>query len=106
MSEAVGPVAVRRHRPLFLAGKDGNNLGLPREVGEDLADTIDREVRRLVDEALYRARELLEQNRESLDVISKRLLEKEVLEGDELKEMVRKARERHAARLAARGDDR
>ena len=92
MSDAVGPVSVSRQRPLFLTGKDGSGVGLPREVGEDLADTIDREVRRLVEEALYRARELLEQNRESLEVISLKLLEREVLEGEELQTLIQRAK--------------
>jgi cell division protease FtsH len=100
MSDEVGPVSVSgRRRPQFLAGKDGAPVTLSREVGESLADTIDREVRRLVDEALGTARELLRENREALDRIAERLLESEVLEGEELQAMLREAREAHAARI-------
>jgi cell division protease FtsH len=100
MSDEVGPVSVSgRRRPAFLAGKDGTPVTLSREVGESLADTIDREVRRLVDEALGTARDLLKENREALDHITQKLLESEVLEGDELSALLREAREAHAARI-------
>jgi len=100
MSDEVGPISVSaRRRPMFLQGKDGNPVTVNRQIGEHLADTIDREVRRLVDEALTTAKALLEENRQSLDSISERLVEEEVLEGDLLEELMREAREAHEARV-------
>ncbi len=81
MSEKVGPVAVNPRRPsLFLKGMGSP----PREVGEHLADTIDEEVRRIVSDALAQGRMLLTDNRKHLDAIATRLIEAEVLEGEEL----------------------
>ncbi len=100
MSDEVGPVAVSgRRQSTFLSAKDGTPVALSREVGESLADTIDREVRRIVDEALGTARDLLRENREALDRIAERLLETEVLEGEELTALLAQAREAHAARI-------
>jgi cell division protease FtsH len=100
MSDAVGPVSVSSQRSsAFLRGKDGGAVSVGREVGESLADTIDREVRRIVDEALATARDLLRGNRDALDRIAAELLEHEMLEGDALSDMLREARDAHAARV-------
>jgi cell division protease FtsH len=61
-----------------LAGSDG-----PRR-GEHTAQRIDDEVRRLLGEAHERVAQTLAERREALDRIAKRLLEREVLEHDEL----------------------
>jgi cell division protease FtsH len=100
MSQEVGPISVSsRRRPMFLSGKDGGSVSVSREIGEQLADTIDREVRRFVDEALTTAHALLEDNRDSLDRISEELARVEVLEGDELEVLLREARAAHDARV-------
>ncbi len=100
MSEEVGPISVSsRRRPMFLSGKDGGSVSVSREIGEQLADTIDREVRRFVDEALATAHALLEENRASLDHISKELARVEVLEGEELEALMKEARAAHDARV-------
>ena len=52
------------------------------------SDLIDREVRGLVDRAHDRALAILRHNRELLESISQKILEKEVIEGDELKELL------------------
>ena len=98
MSEAVGPISVSAtRRPVFLSSSDGN-VGVSREVGERLADTIDAEVRRIVDTALEQARSLLRDNRVALDRVAERLLELEVLEGDVLAALIAEARGAVAAR--------
>ena len=50
---------------------------------------IDREVRRVVDAAFQRARKLLVDNLPLLHAVSDRLLEKEVLDGGEVADMVK-----------------
>jgi cell division protease FtsH len=86
MSEAVGPVAVgSERRPLFLQGREGpGGVSFGRESSDRLADAVDREVRRLVEDARSEARRLLESHRPHLDRIAERLMEAEVLEGEEL----------------------
>ncbi|MBX3248312.1 MAG: ATP-dependent zinc metalloprotease FtsH [Myxococcales bacterium] len=82
LSEAVGPVSIER-RTTYLGG-----LGGGVEVGGKTADLADAEVRRLVDEALRRARNILETHRERLERMVEVLLETEVLEGDALDEFL------------------
>jgi len=102
MSEAVGPISVGRdRRPLFLGPSDGGGVGFGREVGERLADTIDSEIRRIVDDALAKATALLRANRASLERIAQLLLDAEVLEGEPLAAALAEAGEAHRARMAA-----
>ncbi|MFW6067410.1 MAG: ATP-dependent zinc metalloprotease FtsH [Myxococcota bacterium] len=101
MSAAIGPVSVSsERRPLFLQGREGGAGGfsMGRDVGDRLADTVDAEVRRIVDEAREKAMKLLEENRDVLDDLATHLLEAEVLEGDELRKLLDGAKKRHAKR--------
>jgi len=86
MSESFGAISFDSHsRSQFL------DVGLRPDRGsyaEETAKEIDAEVRRLVRQAHERARTLLEANRESLDRVARRLLEKEVVEGAELREIL------------------
>jgi cell division protease FtsH len=85
MSDVLGPLAYdKQGGGRFLGG--GNN---PRRVVSDAtAQAIDREVRTLVDRAHDRALAILHRNRELLDGIAARILEKEVIEGDELRDLL------------------
>ena len=51
---------------------------------EETAQKIDAEVKRILTEAHDDARRVLRERRDVLDELSERLLEKEVIEGDEL----------------------
>jgi cell division protease FtsH len=77
MSDAVGPIAV--------LPQDGRGPFLPgaAEAAERTQELIDREVRRIVDEAHEEATALLRENRDKLDALAHALLEKETLEEDE-----------------------
>jgi len=87
MSEALGPLTYEPERTaLFLPGAP--SLRGQREYGEETAQTIDREVRRIVDEAHQRVRTLLTQQNGKLGALAKVLLEREVLEGDELRRVL------------------
>jgi cell division protease FtsH len=57
-------------------------------VSDATAQAIDREVRGLVDRAHDRALAILRHNRELLDSISHKILDKEVIEGDELRDLL------------------
>ena len=105
MSDAVGAVSVGRGaRPLFLGDMDPR--ALPGAHGHKLSDTIDEEVRRIVEAARARARAILEEARPALDSIAARLLEAEVLEGEELHQMLLEAREAYAGSTVAGVDSR
>lgn len=87
MSERLGAVAFEpERRPLFIPGGDGFSGSKP--YSEETSREIDEEVKRIVDETEGRVREILSQGNGHLAAIAQRLLEKEVLEGDELRQLL------------------
>ena len=85
MSEILGPLAYdKQGGPRFLGGANNPR----RNVSDATALEIDREVRGLVDRAHERALSILRHNRDLLEDIAQRILEKEVIEGDELKQLL------------------
>ncbi|QDV83040.1 ATP-dependent zinc metalloprotease FtsH [Planctomycetes bacterium TBK1r] len=66
----------------FLTGSGGN--GHSMTYGEDTAKLIDKEVSRIVEDALTQTREILTQRREVLEAITQRLLEVESIDNTEL----------------------
>ena len=57
-------------------------------MSDATALAIDKEVRALVDRGHNTALDILNSNRDLLENIAQRILEKEVIEGDELKELL------------------
>ena len=93
MSDALGPIAYETRARSMLGFREA--LGVePTRHSEETLQQIDREVRRIVDESRDRVRDLLIQRRAALDAIAARLLEVEVVEGDELVKIL----EQHAPR--------
>ncbi len=85
MSETLGPLAYdKQGGGRFLGGSNNPR----RTVSDATAQAIDREVRGLVDRAHNQALAILRQNMALLETISQKILEKEVIEGDDLKEML------------------
>lgn len=60
-----------------------------REYSDETAKVIDDEVENLITEAANRARTVIKANREKLEALKKRLLEKETVEADEVKELLK-----------------
>jgi cell division protease FtsH len=56
--------------------------------GEETAQRIDVEVKRILDAAHDRARQLISERRQLLEAVTRRLLEKEIIEGDELRLLI------------------
>ncbi len=81
MSDVVGPVAVGdREQQIFI----GREIAQHREVSEKTAELVDAEVRRILDEAYQRARQILEADMETLHKMAEALLERETLDRDEV----------------------
>ncbi len=80
----LGRVAFRTANESFL--DSGGFAG--REYGERTAWEIDREVKSLVDAAAEKARQILVERQDLLVEVATRLLEKETMTGDELREIV------------------
>jgi cell division protease FtsH len=83
MTEKFGPLTFEKERrPMFL------DIGLPpgtKEYSEDTARQIDEEVKRLVDDAYKKVGEVLRANQNKLKILAAALLEKETIEGDEIR---------------------
>ncbi|HUJ16964.1 MAG TPA: ATP-dependent zinc metalloprotease FtsH [Nitrospirota bacterium] len=86
MTEKFGPLTFERERrPLFL------DIGIPqssREYSEETAREIDEEVKKLVDGAYAKVREMLTANQENLRKLAAALLDKETIEGDEIRKLL------------------
>jgi cell division protease FtsH len=86
MSDRQGPVTFEKERrPLFLE----TGYSSPKTYSEETAHEIDEEVKTILKEAYEKAKSLLESKRAVLGRIAKILLEKEVLEGDELRKLLK-----------------
>ena len=84
----LGRVAYREsQRSPFLAGS-GGDLSHGRSHSEQTAREIDEEVRRIIDTAMERVRRIMESRRGALEAITKRLIECEVIDGDELRTII------------------
>ena len=86
MSDAIGPVNHEgRRRGAFI---DTPFFGERSPHAEETARIIDAEVKQIIAAAESEARRVLTERRDVLDVLSERLLEKEVIEGDELRDLL------------------
>jgi len=81
MSEKMGPLTFgKQNEQVFL----GREMGSQRDFSDQIAMEIDQEVRRLVTENYERAKRLLTENMSSLKRLAEALLEKEVLDGSDI----------------------
>jgi cell division protease FtsH len=81
----LGPLTFgKKEEQIFL----GREIAQHRDYSEDTAIKIDLEVRRLVDEGYQRAKSILADSRETLTKIAMALLEREVLDANEIKLLV------------------
>jgi cell division protease FtsH len=81
MSRKFGPLAFEAKRgPVFLDG----GFAPPKEYSEETAREIDQEVAHIIQETYARVRDILTKRRDDLERLARRLLEKEVVEGEEL----------------------
>lgn len=83
MSDRLGPVALGRQQGNMFLGRD---IMSERDFSEETAAAIDEEVRKLVDVAYTRAKEVLVGNRHILDQIAQMLVEKETVDAEELQD--------------------
>jgi cell division protease FtsH len=87
MSDRLGLVTyTEQKRPTFLNGAPA--MPPAREYSEETARAIDEEISGLMREAHDRVREILTKKSDQLETLSATLLEKETLQGEELKELV------------------
>lgn len=90
MEEKLGHVAYESESPGFLDVPGTMPRG--RQFSEEVAREIDRAVKAIIDEAFRKAHHALSRNRGVLDLGAERLLQKETLNEDELKELANEVR--------------
>ncbi|WP_094605247.1 ATP-dependent zinc metalloprotease FtsH [Sporomusa silvacetica DSM 10669] len=86
MSDALGPITFgrRQEQQVFL----GRDISRDRNYSEEVASSIDKEVRRLIDAAYVKTEEMLRDNIDKLHLVAEALLERETLEGEELAQLL------------------
>jgi len=86
MSEKLGPITYGKKEEEIFLGRDFTQRA---EYSEATAVQIDNEVRRVILEAYERAKLLLRRNTEVLHKMAEALLEREVIDGGEIDEILR-----------------
>ena len=81
MSQKLGPLTFGKNENAVFLGRD---IGQGRGYSEEIAFEIDKEIRRIIDECHARARNILEEHRDKLDLLAEALLEREVLDKNEV----------------------
>lgn len=85
MSDALGPLQyAEADEEVFL----GYSVNRQKNMSNETAQAIDKEIRRIVEQGYTRAKDLLEEHREQLETLAKALLEYETLSGDEIKTLM------------------
>lgn len=82
MSELLGPMTFGTDAQEVFIGRD---FGRARNYSEEVAAAIDKEIRSIIDNAYERAQQIVIEHRTAFDRITKALLEKETLKGDEFR---------------------
>jgi cell division protease FtsH len=86
MSEKLGPMTFgKKEEEIFL----GRDFTQKVDYSESTAIEIDSEVRRIIQDSYYKAKDLLKTNLRLLHKVAETLLEKEVLDGSEIDAIVR-----------------
>jgi len=86
MSKKMGPITYRKKEEMVFLGRD---ITKEKQYSEEVASQIDREIRRIIEECYKRAKDLLKNNSDKLDKLAKALIEKEMLEEQEVDEILK-----------------
>ena len=85
MSEKLGPRTLGHNQAMPFLGRD---FSQEADYSEEIAQAIDDEIRRIIEEAHDRARAVLDEHREQLDSTAKILIERETLERGEFEALL------------------
>ena len=86
MSDKLGPLSFGHKEEFVFLGRE---IAQHKEYSEKTAILIDEEIRGLVDGAYAHARRLLAENVDKLHILSQALLEREILDGEEVGKLLR-----------------
>jgi cell division protease FtsH len=81
MSDRLGPLTYgEKQEEIFL----GREIGMHRDYSEDTAREIDEEIKKIIERAEAKAEAIVGKNKAKLEKLARKLLEKEILSGDEI----------------------
>ena len=86
MSERLGTVALGHKEEMVFLGRE---IGEQKNYSEKIAEAIDEEIRRLIDEGYALAVKIITEHRDVLDRFAKALIQFETLDGDNLERVFR-----------------
>ena len=89
MSDKLGTMAYGKNEDNVFMGRD---FGHQRDYSEQVAYEIDKEIKHIVDDRYAIAKNLLSENRDMLEAISRELLDKETLDEKEFEEIMNRVR--------------
>lgn len=85
MSDALGLVKLgHKHQEVFL----GRDIADDKNYSDNVAYMIDQEVKAIIDGCYEKAKQILTEKKEQVEMVAETLLEKEVIEGKELDELL------------------
>ena len=85
MSDSLGPLLYgQKEEPIFI----GKEIARHKDYSEKTSQMIDDEIRTIVEGAYKQAWDILTKQKRTLDRLAKRLLEKEVLDGKEIQDIM------------------
>ncbi|HZE98057.1 MAG TPA: ATP-dependent zinc metalloprotease FtsH [Planctomycetota bacterium] len=86
MSDKLGPISFTDEEEHMFLGRE---IARTQKHSEETARLIDTEVRRLIEEALTKARDIVSKNREKLEILAQALLKYETITGEEVGMLLR-----------------
>jgi len=85
MSDRLGPLTYgEKQEEIFL----GREIGMHRDFSDETAREIDEEIKKIIEEAGARAEAIVKKNMGQLKKLAEKLLEKEILSGDEIDDIL------------------
>ncbi len=89
MSE-LGPLAFSFHQPIN--GWPYNPMDEGVSYSDEMAGKIDQQIKKIIDECFERAKKILSEKREKLDLVAGELVKRETIEGGEFKRLMSKGK--------------
>ncbi|GAH49817.1 unnamed protein product, partial [marine sediment metagenome] len=90
MSDKIGPLTLGGKQGAIFLGRD---FSAHPDYSEQVAYEIDKEIRKLVDDAYDKAKDILSTHRSKLDLIAQNLIEKETLNKEQVEELLKDKKE-------------
>jgi cell division protease FtsH len=85
MTDALGPRVYGENQSEVFLGRD---MVSHKNLADSTAEAVDKEIRRIIDEQYARARAIIEENRDKIEVMTKALIEWETLDAEQINDIM------------------